>query len=248
LLLEFQSTSEHFMALRVLAYAALLWQHLVREKPMIAGGKLPPLLPVVLYNGERRWRAPEAVHALVGLPEASLLWQWQPQLRYHLIDIRRFSAAALATREGLPALWFRLENAAGQDDVKVVVRELRAWLGAHPAFSSVEAVFVALLRAMIAPVDPAARLPADLLEVENMLASERWVERWQREGEEKGRQVGRQEGKAEMLLRLLQRRFGTLPAWATERVTSADTAALEDWSLRILDASNLEDVVGEQRR
>ena len=55
LLLEFQSTSDRWMALRVLIYAGLLWQHLVAEKRLPPDGRLPPILPVVLYNGDRRW-------------------------------------------------------------------------------------------------------------------------------------------------------------------------------------------------
>jgi hypothetical protein len=251
LLLEFQSTSDYFMALRVLAYAALLWQQLVREKRLMEGAKLPPLLPVVLFNGRDGWRAPFAVRELVGLEGEALLWRWQPDILYHLIDISAFSAAELEQREGLPALWFRLENADGPDETVAVLDDLLAWLDVHPGFSAARAAFVALLRAMIAPVGAGVRVPADLLEVRNMLAtrSEQWVQNWLREGEEKGRRLGRQEGlrqgEASMLLRLLQRRFGVLPGWATERVTSADSPALEEWSLRILDAGRLEDVVGD---
>jgi hypothetical protein len=251
LLLEFQSTSDYFMALRVLAYAALLWQQLVREKRLMEGAKLPPLLPVVLFNGRDGWRAPFAVRELVGLEGQSLLWRWQPDILYHLINISAFSAAELEQREGLPALWFRLENADGPNETVAVLDDLLAWLDVHPGFSAARAAFVALLRAMIAPVGAGVRVPADLLEVRNMLAtrSEQWVQNWLREGEEKGRRLGRQEGlrqgEASMLLRLLQRRFGVLPGWATERVTSADSPALEEWSLRILDAGRLEDVVGD---
>ena len=57
LLLEFQSSSDPWMALRVMVYAGLLWQHLVKEKRLPPDGKLPPILPVVLYNGDRRWTA-----------------------------------------------------------------------------------------------------------------------------------------------------------------------------------------------
>jgi len=53
LLLEFQSASDPWMALRVLVYAGLLWQHLVKEKRLLPDGRLPPVLPVVLYNGDR---------------------------------------------------------------------------------------------------------------------------------------------------------------------------------------------------
>ena len=75
LLLEFQSTPNPWMALRVLVYASLLWQQLVDEKRLPPDGRLPPILPVVLYNGDRRWAAPLALHDLVGLPGNSPLWQ-----------------------------------------------------------------------------------------------------------------------------------------------------------------------------
>ena len=46
-----------------------------------------------------------------------------------------------------------------------------------------------------------------------------------------------------MLRRLLERRFGALPDWARDRIAAADTAVLEDWGLRVLDAASLEDVL-----
>ena len=42
LLLEFQSTPDPWMALRVLVYASLLWQQLVDEKRLPPDGRLPP--------------------------------------------------------------------------------------------------------------------------------------------------------------------------------------------------------------
>jgi hypothetical protein len=49
LLLEFQSASDTYMALRVLTYAGLLWQHLVREGRLAAGGWRPP--PAAVAGG-----------------------------------------------------------------------------------------------------------------------------------------------------------------------------------------------------
>jgi hypothetical protein len=46
-----------------------------------------------------------------------------------------------------------------------------------------------------------------------------------------------------LLLRQLGRRFGALPGWARDRVAAADTAALENWGLRILDAESIHDVL-----
>ncbi|MBF0180884.1 MAG: DUF4351 domain-containing protein [Magnetococcales bacterium] len=52
-------------------------------------------------------------------------------------------------------------------------------------------------------------------------------------------------GEAKLLLRLLQRRFGLLPAWAGDRVAAATPHSLEEWSLRLLDAQSLEEVFAD---
>ncbi|MEO5329363.1 MAG: DUF4351 domain-containing protein, partial [Magnetococcus sp. THC-1_WYH] len=55
-------------------------------------------------------------------------------------------------------------------------------------------------------------------------------------------QKGRQEGEATILTRLLQRRFGTVPDWASEKIAKAELPSLEEWSLRFVDAQSLDDV------
>jgi flagellar biosynthesis/type III secretory pathway protein FliH len=67
------------------------------------------------------------------------------------------------------------------------------------------------------------------------------------EGLQEGRQEGRQEGFLQGELRLLRRqiekRFGTIPAWAEERLASRTTAELEDLGVKALDAVSLEDLL-----
>jgi DNA invertase Pin-like site-specific DNA recombinase len=109
-------------------------------------------------------------------------------------------------------------------------------------------VFVDMLGAILAPLAPDVRVPDALLEVRNMLATraEAWEQTLQqrvREGEQRAEQRGRQEGEAAILRRQLERRFGALPDWALDRIAAADTAALEEWGLRVLDAGSLEDVL-----
>jgi hypothetical protein len=47
-----------------------------------------------------------------------------------------------------------------------------------------------------------------------------------------------------MLLRLLGRRFGAVPAQIAARVDAAELAELEGWFDRSLDAASLDDVFG----
>ena len=55
LLLEFQSTVDRFMAVRLLTYIGLLYQNLAAAGEIPPGSALPPVLPTVLYNGEKAW-------------------------------------------------------------------------------------------------------------------------------------------------------------------------------------------------
>jgi hypothetical protein len=51
------------------------WQHLVREQRIMADGRLPPIEPIVLYNGDARWRAAVDLAELIGLPTDSPMWR-----------------------------------------------------------------------------------------------------------------------------------------------------------------------------
>ena len=58
----------------------------------------------------------------------------------------------------------------------------------------------------------------------------------------KGRVEGLVEGESRLLRRLLERRFGVLPQWATEQLGSAKEVELEAWSEAVLTAPTLEAV------
>ena len=53
---------------------------------------------------------------------------------------------------------------------------------------------------------------------------------------------GQIEGERALVRRQLERRFGALPAWVEEHIATADTTALEQLGLRLLDATSLEEV------
>ena len=87
--LEFQSREDPRMALRILVYTSLLYQELFRnEAPVLdAGGRLPAVLPVVVYNGAARWQAAGEVGELVQPVDEELV-PYRPSQRYHVLDER----------------------------------------------------------------------------------------------------------------------------------------------------------------
>ena len=56
---------------------------------------------------------------------------------------------------------------------------------------------------------------------------------------------GEARGEARLLRKQLIRRFGALPAWVEAKLAPADSAQLEMWGERVLEARSLETVFAE---
>jgi hypothetical protein len=138
-------------------------------------------------------------------------------------------------------LLFRLESSPDPQRVVGLADAVLAWFVRYPGFAALRSVFADLLGGMMGPLAPQVRVPQELLEVRNMLATraENWKQQWLQEGEQKGRR----EGEATLLLRLLERRFGPIPGWAKDRIATVDSVALQKWGLRVLDAGGLDDTL-----
>ncbi len=75
------------------------------------------------------------------------------------------------------------------------------------------------------------------------LAREEGVEAGILQGMQQGMQQGRVEGRLQVLRKLLERRFGQLPAWATSRIESATEAELEAWTDAVIEADAATDTL-----
>lgn len=88
ILLEFQRTPDYWMALRISSYSTLLWQALVREGEIKQGDKLPPIFPLVVYNGTKVWNKPTEINKLIHVtPESLANYQLSQQFFYWISTI-----------------------------------------------------------------------------------------------------------------------------------------------------------------
>jgi len=202
LLIEFQSTVDPFMALRMMVYLGLLYQDLLQNRQLTASGKLPPVLPLVLYNGRAPWGgARELAELIEELPGG--LEQYRPRLRYCLLDEERIADSELESLRNLAAALFRLEKSRGPEDVQRVLAALIEWLR-EPHLGELRRSFTSWLVAVLLPGRvPGITIPQvdDLQEVKSMLAERvvEWTEQWKQEGLQKGLEEGRQKGLQEGL-------------------------------------------------
>ncbi|WP_018869230.1 Rpn family recombination-promoting nuclease/putative transposase [Thioalkalivibrio sp. ALgr3] len=207
LLLEFQSSVDRFMAVRMMTYLGLLYQDLIRQKALTPGGRLPPVLPVVLYNGETRWTAAQNVGELVERVPGGLE-HYRPDLSYLLLDEGAIVEAPDWSDEtrNVAAALFRLEHNRNEQDLLDVLGRLVEWLRS-PEQTGLRRSFVVWMRRVMLPHRaPGMELPPfndlqDLHEVHDMLAEriKHWPDRWIEEGRQEGREEGRQEGLQEGL-------------------------------------------------
>jgi hypothetical protein len=208
LLIEFQSESDGWMSVRTQVYQGLLWQQVIDEHKLQAGARLPPLLLLVLYNGERPWKAATTTGELIGLSPDSALWPWQPQVRYQLLDMGAFPKDELARRCSLTALLFRLEQRHSPQGLEELLEEVIDWFQQHEGCERLQGLFAELIREAVARCGMKLSRSDNLLEMKPMLTIDFEAFRQQSFAE------GEAKGKAEALICLLAERFGAVaPPW-----------------------------------
>jgi len=249
ILLEFQSRPDPSMPVRFMGYESLFYQTLMANQPAAAWRKLPPVIPVLIYNGWEPWNVATDLGSLIGDldPSAEI---YRPQLRYRLVDEAAYPREDLAALTSPVADLFRIEKSRDWSEVRSSVHRLRQTV--PPAEASLRRAFESWLQKTILPrfglSQKEAAATLTLEELETMLAES--IDRWNREireeglqeGLQKGHQKGRQEEGVRMVLRLLRFKFGPLESEIEERVRAADADRLLEWGERVLTAESLQDI------
>ena len=243
LLIEFQSRPDPYMALRTMVYTGLLYQGLIARDHILPGHRLPPVLPIVLYNGSRPWRAARDVSELIPAPPG-LAGRFVPRMPYLLIDQGAYDPQSLAALPNLAAALFRLERLDDPQALAQVAAELNLWLGGQTELKRLFAQWIRM--ALARHPDYHISLPEidDLQELHVMLSErpKQWFMQARREGWQEGLAEGRTEGQADLLIRQLIRRFGPQPEAMLSRIRQASPGQLETWALNVLDADDIDGV------
>ena len=232
ILLEFQSRSDPFMALRILTYTCLTYEELIRRGEIKPGNKLPPLLPVTVYNGRPRWRAATDIAELIA-PVTAPLAQYLPSFRYLLLDLQRIGEQDPQSRDLVTSLGI-VERDPTPENLQRVMQGLTRRFG-EPEFAELHQA----LRSWVAGAAEAWQISeADLARMMSFPEDEEMYERAKelrdqvhRDGVRQGLEQGRRE-RALVVRRFATRKFG---AETAERLTRI----LEDMA----DADRIDEVV-----
>jgi len=117
ILIEFQSTVAHFMALRVLNYITNFYMDYWKSNPKIK--ILAPIFPIVLYNGDRQWTAPVNLAELI--QPNDLLGKYALNFEYCKVAINEYSQDSLLKIRNIVSTLFLAES---HYDIEQLEKEL----------------------------------------------------------------------------------------------------------------------------
>jgi predicted transposase YdaD len=87
ILFEHQSSEDQWIALRLLSYMVGIWKNHARKAP--AATRLPPILPLVLAQDNKPWKASTRFADLVQVPEglAEAIQKHTPDFEFRLLEL-----------------------------------------------------------------------------------------------------------------------------------------------------------------
>jgi len=238
---EIQGRSEQWMALRMAEYVTQLALQITREhkEQNLPEGRLPPILPIVIYTGKPEWKAAtDVADCFIKSPNG--LEAFQPRLLYLLLDVHRLMQSREKRSRNFAEAVFRMEANRGKDEVFAVIKELAETLRS-PELKPLRRALNAWIKSLLLRYATDSTITDTVSNISDIFTeadmaeavyNNDWVDSY------------RQEGEVKLLVRLLAHRFGPLPKWAETRVNKAKSEQLEKWADAVLDASSLAEVIG----
>ncbi len=249
LMLEFQSSIDPAMVLRIGEYMFMLWRALFEQKQLDQDGKLPMIYPIVLYNGEPPWSAAVSLSELLP-PVPAGISLVLPSLQYTLLDERRLASDSDA-ENNIAAALFALEAISTREQQMELLDSLTHLLREQRS-KPLQNAFTRWLNAQFLQQSPTQRsmvISESFWESNTMTLAEKFTQFYDdavAEGEARGEAKGEAKGQALALEQArmtqvqvcrtsLERRFGTLDPFSLQRIEQASFMRLAQWCLQVED-------------
>lgn len=250
LLLEHKSTPSPQAPFQLLRYLVRIWEQDLRQ-----GDDLSPIIPVVVYHGQEKWRVATDFDEI--FPGPAALRPYWPSFRYELTDLSTYSDAEIEgsafLQIGLMVLKYIYDPNLGER-LPALSALFRRLANTETALEYLRTVLIYVAAAndrvtesdLATAVDTA--LPQRRGEIMPTLV-EKWIEHGKKEGlelglekglekglqqgREQGLEQGREQGLEQSIHRLLTRRFGPPPPSVTAELEALSAPVLE----QVLDAA-----------
>ncbi|GAB2579405.1 Rpn family recombination-promoting nuclease/putative transposase [Nitrincola alkalisediminis] len=209
ILLEFQSQPDPTMPIRLMHYVACFYDHLLKNKKTTLKKGLPPILPIVLYNGSKRWSAKHDISELIFPEPPDFLKAYQPHLRYYLVDEGSYTNEELGLKPTPLSGIFGVENAGhSMEALQQAVDKITAIIQASPHKERIDRVVTRWIKRHLSYLGAEIKLNRlnSLVEDKDMLAEnlENLVKKERNTARMEGHMEGRTEARCEVARNLIK--------------------------------------------
>ncbi|MGN7613583.1 Rpn family recombination-promoting nuclease/putative transposase [Magnetococcales bacterium HHB-1] len=222
-------------------------------------GLLPPVIPLLICHGSKDWHIEPQFSALFDVDET--IKPFLLDFPVFIVNLEKIPNQELSMHPTLRASFMALKYAHSSKEEQLqiifqIAEDLRETdeLFLIKILHYLLAVYViineAVLQKMIRIVKPeeemewksefAQEIKRDFLLTVGPELEERGLQR--------GLQKGLLEGEAKMLHHFLQRKFGIMPSWVSDRLFSARSEQLKIWFDRALEVDALDEIFQEQKK
>ncbi|MCS6845935.1 MAG: Rpn family recombination-promoting nuclease/putative transposase, partial [Caldilineales bacterium] len=196
-LIEHKSFPDRLVAFQLLRYLVKIWERALRQE-----GRLPALVPLVLYHGEVAWRVRPGFRWLVGGPE--VVRRYVPEFEYALCDLSQFSDDEIRGEVTLRAALLVLKHILREDLGPSLARALfllRDLAHQRTGLEYIETLlrYVTVGSRYLSAEELERTVSEAFPEGEQIMATiaEKWVEQGLQQGLQQGLSQGKEQGLAE---------------------------------------------------
>jgi predicted transposase/invertase (TIGR01784 family) len=234
LVFEHKSKPYKWIGFQTLDYKTRLWGQALRE----GAKKLPPIIPFVLYHGQRRWKHSRRFSdSLNWGGHEQTLRRYVADFEYFLFDLSAYDTGNPDESAGLRGGLGLLKHIFDKQELKARLPELLRWLAQVPAAPGQDAVWTALRYLSAGSTLQTNELKEALdmaFPLEKGVLMPSMARKWYDEG--------REEAMLSVTMRQLRRRIGILGAELEGKVQALPLAQMEDLSEALLDFSAHDDL------
>ncbi|MBC7475840.1 MAG: Rpn family recombination-promoting nuclease/putative transposase [Candidatus Sericytochromatia bacterium] len=256
-LIEFQSTVDNFMTLRIINYITNFYMGILanyekekKKKP----DKLPAIFPIMIYNGDDDWNKSNDINDLID--NNNLLGDYGIKFKYFKIVEKDYSKQELLKIQNIISAVFLTESHYNLDDI---VAQISGLIDNDEDIEAIK-IFLNWLR-MLSENDIIDKVDYEGFEniyhnkneVKSMFATsyqkekDRLIQKGEQIGIKKGEQIGihkgEQIGKKYLLIRLLTKKFNKIPSKLETKINKLeDISVIEKIIDNIFDIENIKDI------
>lgn len=251
-LLEFQSSVDFRMPIRLLLYMIEIWREILKNTKLNEfrrkSFRLPAIVPIVLYNGKKKWTSSKELKDVIS--NSKIFGENILNFKYEFIDINSYDKEELYNKQDISSAIFLLDQNIDRiefyDRLKGIIiqfnklsgeekMQLKHWLvnintEEYNFKDNIEKIF--------------SSNKEEVLNVTSNISRglEKLKEDGIEEGKAKGKIEGKIEGKTEILIKQLSRKFKSLPEEYIEKIKTLPESIVENIATDIFDLESLEDL------